>query len=217
MRIASKTAVKSIAVFLCLCAAGSASACRVPPTAERTESALRLLIEKSDYVIIGRVAKVLRRRWNGDDTRPSFPASWIEITKKRSAGEDVGSDQYIANWVEFAEATAYLVVDEELFWTGLQDKRTVAGQRELLPIDLLRPFAVGGHGPCHSFPKTCPWDVNVGEQLAVAIKENRFGVPSALVCSRTPPLSHDDREQIRRLNKFTTKYDALLPYLSQFR
>lgn len=191
-------------------------ACSVAPGLSETQRELRLLVETSDHVVIGRVSHVQRRRWHEDDTPPRFPASWIELAEKSKAGEEVGSLQYLVNLVEFSEATAYLEIEQELFWTGLRDGRRIFGKTELIPIDLLRPYSVAGHGPCHSFPQTCPWDIKPGELVALAIKESTFGAASALVCSRVPRLGRKEAEKIRQKSRFVTKYDSLLPFLEQF-
>ncbi len=159
---------------------------------------------------------MLRRRWTEDDTPPKFPASWVELTEKSRAGEEVGSQQYLVNLVEFSEATAYLEIEHELYWTGLRGGRRIFGKTELIPIDLLRPYSVAGHGPCHSFPQTCPWDIKPGELVALAIKESTFGAASALVCSRVPRPNRKGAEKIRQKSRFVTKYEALLPFLEQF-
>jgi hypothetical protein len=138
------------------------------------------------------------------------------LAERSRAGENVGDSQYLVNIVNFAEATAYLEIDEELFWTGLNDHRHSLAKPLLLPIDMLRPFSVAGHGPCESFPQTCPWDIEPGDVVAVALQNNQFGALSALICSKTPKLSQDAHDEIRRKSRFTTKYDALLPYLPQY-
>ena len=200
-------------------AAGPASACLVPPAAEQTERALRATVEQADHVIIARVSHVLRRRWTSDDTMPDFHQRMFDYVGKHRSGEYGNQFQYFANWVEFAEATAYLEIETELYWTGLSDGQSSfadAADPDLLPIDLLRPFTVSGHGPCHDFPTTCPWDIWPGELVAVAIEEQRFGAHRALVCSRIPRLTLDQRRKIEEANRTTTKFDALLPHLAQF-
>ena len=214
MQISRNARALLIALVLLVCGASSAVACRVAPGPERTEHALRLMIDRADYIVIASVSHVLRRRWGEDDTRPRFHPRWIEHAEKRRAGEDIGSNGYVANWVDFAEAVAYLDVEVELYATGGQAfGRQTLETEDLLPIDLLRPFAVAGHGRCFHFPQTCPWDVRAGEHLALAVWKSAFGPHKALICRRIPRPTSDEMQEIRRLSGFTTKFDAIRSYL----
>lgn len=103
----------------------------------------------------------------------------------------------------------------ELYWTGLANGRRRAGGRELIPIDLLRPFTVAGHGPCYNFPRTCPWDIGRGETVALAIQKSEFGAHKALFCRRISRLTNEERQETYRRSKSITKYEAILPYASQ--
>lgn len=204
-----------LALILLAASFGVSMACSIPPTMEQRDKSFRTMMEKADHVFLGRVSHVLRRRWNDDDTPPRFPDTFLEIARKHRAGEDVGSKKYIANWVEFAEATAYIIVDTELFYSGLTDGRRDPWSRVMLPIDLLRPFHVAGHGPCNSFPQTCPWDIEVGEKLVLAVAESEYGPHKALICKRVGTLSFEERDELRRSNNSKTKYDAIIEFLDQ--
>ncbi len=193
-----------------------ANACSVPPTLDRSNQSFKRMMDSADHVFIGRVAYVLRRRWSEDDTRPGTHRKWLEYAEIARAGGDVGSNQYIVNWVEYAEATAYLKVDIELYKSGLLGPKHNVGILELVPIDLLRPFTVAGHGPCDSFPQTCPWDVASGDTVALAIIESRFGAQKALICQKIPRITSKQRKKARYSPRDLTKFEAIRPFIKLF-
>ncbi len=191
----------------------STTACSIPPTAASTEKSFRRMIDRADYIFVGIVSHVLRRRWNADDTPPKFHPKILELAKKRREGQDIGSNGYRANWVEFAEATVHLSVISELYTDRLDNEFYQYQNRNRIPVDLLNPFTVGGHGPCNSFPRTCPWDIAAGERVALAIQKNNFGAHSALICVRVPKITNEQLQKSQRNKRFIAKYEAIRPFL----
>lgn len=198
-------------VLLSVFSATQAFACVEYPSAEKTESDLRVLLDKADHVIIGRVSYITRRQWSEDDTQPKLNSVWRDVVERDGDRID---RQYMANWATYSEATAYLVPVAEVYRSGIMDDRRLGENGILVPIDMLRPFTVAGHGPCQNFPQTCPWDIKADEHIAVAIQENRFGAHTALICRKVERPGQTEIGSIRQQNRFITKFDAMLHYLA---
>lgn len=192
-------------------------ACSIFPSMEATENHFRRMIERSDYVFVGTVNHILRRRWSEDDEKPYFSKTWLDIAARANAGEDVGRDDHIANWVNYAEATAFLRIELELYWTGLKTPYSRGTVQEFVPIDMLRPFSAFGRGPCFSFPRTCPWSIKSGSTVVLAMKETRFGPNKVLFCREIPRLTRSARNEIQNNNKYLSRYEAILPYIKRNR
>jgi hypothetical protein len=195
--------------------ASHANACSIPPGPAKTERAFERMLEDGDYIFIGRVSHVLRRRWGDDDTHPRFHMKWLEYAERAQAGEDVGSHEYIVNWVEFAEATAFILVETELYRPELTHNYYGIPWKTI-PIDLLRPFTVAGHGPCHNFPRTCPWDIEPEETLVLAVEKNEFGAQKALFRRRVSRLTQDERREAYDRSRTVTKFDSIRRYYTPY-
>ena len=192
----------------------SAHACASPPTSvEAIKHSFRVMMEQADHVFVGDVSHILRRRWTDDDTRSSLSNRFSSYAEKRQKGEDIGEFGYMANYAEYSEATAYLSVVTQLVETGLVNRDTERYRRTLVPVDLLQPFSVKGHGPCLDFPRTCSWDIKPGDRVVLAIQEQQFGSQVALICVKAPKISNDQLRRFKRKSGITTKYDAILPFL----
>ena len=192
----------------------SAHACATPPSSvEAIKHSFRVMMERADHVFIGDVSHIIRKRWNDDDTRSSLAKRFSAYAERRQKGEDIGEFGYMANFAEYSEATAYLSVVAQLVETGLINRDTERYRQTLVPVDLLQPFSVKGHGPCHDFPRTCPWDIKRGDRVALAIQEQQFGSQVALICMKAPEMSDDELKALKRKSRFTTKYDAIHPFL----
>ena len=201
-------------IFLIVFGVASAHACATPTTSlEAMKQSFRIMMEKADHVFLGDVSHIVRRRWSDDDIRPNLHSEYLELAEKRKNGEDIGEFDYLANYAEYSEATAYLSVFAQLVETGLVNRETELYRRTLVPVDLLQPYSVAGHGPCENFPRTCPWDIKPGDRLVLAIQEKQFGSQVALVCIKAPTMSDDQLRRIKRKSGFTTKYDAIQPFL----
>lgn len=188
-----------------------ASACTIPPSAQMVEKQFKVMIDRADMLFVGTVHHIQRRRWSDDDEKPYFNEDWLEIGRRASLGEDVGNAGYIANWVNFASAVAFLEVDVELYWTGIKTSAD-EGFQEFVDIDLLRPFTVAGTGPCVNFPRTCPWNMQHGDKVALALRVATFGANKVLFCRKLSDFNSFDVARIRKHNQFVTKYEAIAPY-----
>lgn len=156
-----------LAVLFCL-AISSVQACSVPPGPSRWEKSFRSLIDRSDYVFIGRVGRIIRRRWGPDDELGPHEARWL---KSRAKGRKIHPN--IQNRLDFSDSIADISVFSWLKEPSGSDKLIRRGfsEYDAIQIDLLRPFTVVGRGPCYSFPRTCPWTVRTDDFVAIAINK----------------------------------------------
>ncbi len=192
--------------------ASPAMACTVSPGPEQIAAKLHRVMEQADHVFIAEVDHITRRRWGADDDQPRLNADYEEMLAR--SGEDFRK-QHIVNWTEYAEATAFLQPELEIHWSGLIDNNKPFGDGRLVPIDMLRPFRINSDGGCYSFPQTCPWDIQSGSSVVVAMQENRFGTQTALLCFEIDDMTPEQRDKLRLRSDFVTKFDAMFPFLKR--
>lgn len=188
-----------------------AIACRAMPSIEEAERELRALINDADQVFIGQVERITRRRWSPDDEPGLFEKTW---RSREADGREIPN--YIRHLLDFPDATADLKVYLALQETGLKELlgggSWIEGE-SLLAIDLLRPFTVAGHGPCHNFPRTCPWDVKPGEFVAVAVEERSFSPWLASFCVRIEHPTSDEYDTILAKRNHASADQMFWPYI----
>ncbi|MDA7946133.1 MAG: hypothetical protein MPJ78_01505 [Hyphomicrobiaceae bacterium] len=188
----------------------SAMACVALPSSEQREKALRALINEAHHVFIGQVWRVTRRRWGPDDQKNRYLKDW---EKWDAEGREV--PVHVRNMMDFSDASARLKVLISLQETSIEEdtRSSYFSEPSFIPIDLLRPFTQFGYGPCFNFPRTCPWNVKVGEFVAVAIKRRFDGSFAATYCLRTDLPSHTERKEIE-VNRKTWSADRMFwPYV----
>lgn len=190
--------------------ASPATACIIPPGPEQIAAELHRVMERADHVFIAEVDHITRRRWGPDDDQPSLNDDYKRMLARD--GEDPKM-QHFANWTEYAEATAFLKPEFEIYRSGLIDTHRPFGDGRLVPIDMLRPFRINSDGGCYSFPQTCHWDIRPGSRVAVAMQENRFGAQTALLCRVIEEPVAVVQNDLRKRSGSVTKFDAMLPYL----
>lgn len=160
-----------------------AYACSNPPGPQETENALRKMINNSDHVFIANVGRIIRRRWGPDDDMGTNLA-WL--LKRKNNGEVISDHQM--NRLGFSDAVVQLINILPLKSKNLAEMRKRDQRyrlvRNSIKIDLLSPYSVAGHGPCYNFPRTCPWNIKPGEQIAVAVIEQKHEPWLATYCVR---------------------------------
>jgi hypothetical protein len=89
---------------------------------------------------------------------------------------------------------------------GFDRRKGSASHSDLeVDVDLLRPVRSPGDGGCTSFPNPCPWDIMVGEWVAIAIEQQPFRLPDTTFCLK---VSHPNLAQRDRIMSLRGKVDA---------
>lgn len=193
-----------------LCAAPPSFACSVSPQADQVAKELRATINAADYVFIGQIERVTKRRWGPDDQM-----GWYEnqLVGWRAEGRELPEAQ--ERVLIYSDAEARISIKLSMKSDGLERK---AGRRSYndfeVDVDLLHPVRSPGDGLCTSFPMPCPWDVKVGEWVAVALEAQPLGPPDTTYCVRIdhPNLATSDR--IRLLRQTEEAAEVFWPFIT---
>ena len=195
--------------------ANQSLSCSVPPTKEQADRALKGLIDRADYVVIGQISRVTKRRWGPDDQLGLYEQT---LQQYEVEGRDLFG--YQQNLIEFSNAEAGIITYWSLRDDGIDSGKHRAfgrGMDSEIFIDLLQPFSVAGHGLCLDFPRTCPFDIQVGTYVAAAIYNEEYGPFSAYYClvlDRIP--SPEEREMIASLRADLPASEVIWPLIERY-
>ncbi len=167
-------------------------ACSVALTPGESDRQLRELLRNTDYLLIGHVDGITRRRWGPDDELGSYEKrllGWQAEGRRLSAAQ--------MNLLEFSEATARLRLHISMMDDDIDRFRSISAWFPTVEIYLLRPIV--GPGSCTAFPSTCPWDLKSGEFVAIALNELPFGQIEVQYCIRTNLPNRAASERIETL------------------
>ena len=118
----------------------------------------------ADHVFIGQIERVTKRRWGPEDQMGQYEN---RLFGWRAEGRTL--PKAAERVLIYPDAKARVSIDLSLKNERLDQKegrRTYTDFR--VDVDLLRPVRSPRDGLCTSFPMPCPWDVYVGDWVAVA-------------------------------------------------
>jgi hypothetical protein len=177
--------------------ATSLSACVVAPTIEQSNQTLRDGLNSADMMFVGQVQRITKRRWTEDDQMGLYEQRLLEW---QAEGREISEER--KRILIFSDAEARLSIDIFMKDSGFGEQqpfhRSHFGNPEV-DLDLLRPVRSAGDGSCSSFPKPCPWNIKVGDWVAVALDEQPLQAPATLYCTKINPPDRGIREQIEAL------------------
>jgi hypothetical protein len=206
-----------LAVTTALCAATQSFACASSPQADQVAMELRATINAADHVFIGQIERVTKRRWGPEDQKGRFEMKLLEW--QAEGGEMPEAEKRV---LTYSDADARISIKLSLRNDGLDQ---IPGRRiysdPFVDVDLLRPVRSPGDGLCMSFPMPCPWDVKVGDWVAVALEAQPLGRPDTTYCIRIdhPNLAQSDRIKSMRLTEDADEViwpfvEASMPFLA---
>lgn len=184
------------------------SACSSRPPPERVAIELRETINAADYVFIGQIERVTKRRWGLEDQM-----GWYETNLLGYRGEGRELPEAAQRVLTYSDAEARISIRLSLKNDGLDQIGGRSYRDPEVDVDLLRPVRSPGDGNCTSFPMPCPWDVKVGEWVAVALEAKPFGLPATSYCIKIAHPNLAQSETIRLLRETDKPAEVIWPFV----
>jgi hypothetical protein len=176
---------------------------------DQSANELRQMLNAADFVFIGQVKRVTKRRWGPDDQIGMFET---QLKKWQGEGRELpDADQRI---LTFSDAEARLSILWSMKDDGLDSRQGRAGYGVIeVDVDLLRPVRSPGDGGCTSFPSPCPWDITVGDMVAIALEQQPFRLPDTTFCLKVSPLNLAQSDRIKSLRGKVDAAEVFWPFV----
>jgi hypothetical protein len=153
-----------------------ALACSVAPTLDEETRDLREDLNSADMLFIGQVQRITKRRWTADDQLGLYEQRLLE---SQAEGRELADAE--ERVLVFSDAEARLQIDTSMKPDGLDAPPYYFGASEI-DVDLLRPVRSRGDGLCSAHPRPCPWDIEAGDWVAIALRDQPFQKPLTIYC-----------------------------------